>query len=134
MIVSLPVRFAHGDPAGIAYFPRLFELVDAAVEEWTAAAVGVARAEMHGPLRLGLPTVDFHATFAAPCRLGETPEIAVPHGEVGGASVVLTATATVSAAPPFAVPLKPMLRALETACPVAWPPAGRARTGGHTHP
>src|SRR3546814_2977606 len=88
MIVSLPVRFAHCDPAGIAYFPRLFELVDAAVEEWTAAAVGVARAEMHGPLRLGLPTVDLHATFAAPCRLGETLEIAVAHGEeIGRAHV-----------------------------------------------
>src|SRR3546814_13772262 len=81
----------------MSYFPRLFELVDAAVEEGTAAAVGVARAEMHGPLRLGLPTVDLHATFAAPCRLGETLEIAVAHGEVGGASVVLTATVTVAA-------------------------------------
>src|SRR3546814_7551053 len=122
MIVSLPVRVSHCDPAGIAYFPRLFELVDAAVEEWTAAAVGVARAEMHGPLRLGLPTVDLHATFAAPCRLGETLEIAVAHGEVGGASVVLTATVTVAAAPRFAVTLKQVLMDLDTPRPVAWPP------------
>src|SRR3546814_12264603 len=115
MIVSLPVRFAHGDPAGIAYFPRLFELVDAAVEEWTAAAVGVARAEMHGPLRPGLPTVDLHATFAAPCRLGETLEIAAAHSEVGGASVVLTAHVTVTAGTRFPVPPNAVLRTLETA-------------------
>src|SRR3546814_19131383 len=82
---------------------------------------------MHGPLRLGLPTVDLHATFAAPCRLGETLEIAVAHGEVGGASVVLTATVTVAAAPRFAVTLKQVLMDLDTARPVAWPPEWRAR-------
>src|SRR3546814_13657755 len=101
----------------MSYFPRLFELVDAAVEEGTAAAVGVARAEMHGPLRLGLPTVDPHATFAAPCRLGETLEIAVAHGDVGGASVVLTATVTVAAPPRFAGPLKQELLDLDNARP-----------------
>src|SRR3546814_14611686 len=100
----------------MSYFPRLFELVDAAVEEGTAAAVGVARAEMHGPLRLGLPTVDLHATFAAPCRLGETLEIAVAHGEVGGASVVLTATVTVAAAPRFAVTLRSAERRVGKEC------------------
>src|SRR3546814_20774177 len=82
---------------------------------------------MHGPLRLGLPTVDLHATFAAPCRLGETLEIAVAHGEVGGASVVLTATVTVAAAPRFAVTLKPALMDLDNARPVPRTPEWRAR-------
>ena len=126
MIVALPVRFAHCDPAGIAYFPRLFELVDAAVEEWTAAVL-VPRAQMHGPLRLGLPTVDLHATFTAPCRLGETVDIAVDHAEVGAASIVLTATATVAAAPRFAVTLKQVLMNLDTARPAPWPAELRAR-------
>src|SRR3546814_18891433 len=72
------------------------------------------------------PTL-FRSTFAAPCRLGETLEIAVAHGEVGGASVVLTATVTVAAAPRFAVTLKQVLMDLDTARPVAWPPEWRAR-------
>src|SRR3546814_17555111 len=88
---------------------------------------------MHGPLRLGLPTVDLHATFAAPCRLGETLEIAVAHGEVGGASVVRTATVTVAAAPRVAVTLKQVLMDLDTARPVAGSGERRVgKEGGHT--
>ena len=28
-----PLRFAHCDPAGIAYYPRYFEIVDAAAHD-----------------------------------------------------------------------------------------------------
>src|SRR3546814_11169755 len=82
---------------------------------------------MHGPLRLGLPTVDLHATFAAPCRLGETLEIAVANREVGGASVVPTATVTVPAAARFHVTLNQVRMDLDTARPLSWPPEWRAR-------
>src|SRR3546814_6091222 len=61
------------------------------------------------------------------CSSDLTLEIAVAHGEVGGASVVLTATVTVAAAPRFAVTLKQVLMDLDTARPVAWPPEWRAR-------
>ena len=120
------VRFAHCDPAGIAYFPRLFELVDAAVEEWTAQLL-VPRAELHGARRLGLPTVDLAARFAAPCRLGELLDIAVAHGAVGASSVVLTATATVAGAPRFTATLKQVLMNLDTARAAPWPAEWRAR-------
>lgn len=126
-VFSAPVRFAHCDPAGIAYFPRLFELVDAAVEEWTAAILGVTRAEMHGPLRLGLPTVDLSAQFAAPCRLGEVLDIAVAHGEVGTTSLALTATATAGGAARFTARLRQVLMNLDSARAEPWPAAWRAR-------
>lgn len=126
-VFETPVRFAHCDPAGIAYYPRLFELVDAAIEDWTAAVLGVARAEMHGPRRLGLPTVDLHADFTAPCRLGEMLAIAVDVGEVGNSSVALTATATAGAAPRFAVRLKQVLMNLDTLRAEPWPAQWRER-------
>lgn len=125
--VSLPVRFGHCDAAGIAYFPRLFELVDAAVEDWTAAVLGVTRAEMHGPLRRGMPTVDLRASFAAPCRLGEMLDIAVAVERAGTSSVDLAATATVGGAARFAMRLTQVLMDLDTARAVPWPAAWRAR-------
>ena len=68
---SLPLRFAHCDPAGIAYYPRYFELCDAAIEDWTAAVLGISRREMHVDRGLGLPTVTLTADFAMPSRLGD---------------------------------------------------------------
>ncbi len=126
-VFSAPVRFGHCDPAGIAYFPRLFELVDAAIEDWTAAAVGVGRAEMHGSMRLGLPTVDLNAGFTAPCRLGEVLDIDVEVSALGTTSIDLCAAATVGGVRRFTVRLKQVLMNLDTARPVPWPAAWRAR-------
>jgi len=126
-VFSTPIRFAHCDPAGIAYFPRLLELVDAAVEDWTAAKIGVSRANMHGPLRRGMPTVDLRAEFTAPCRLGETLDIAITHDELGTSSVALTATVTVAGAARFTAQLKQVLMDLDAVRAVAWPAEWRAR-------
>ena len=126
-VFTARVRFGHCDPAGIAYFPRLFELVDAAVEDWTAAVIGVDRAEMHGPLRLGLPTVDLHAGFTTPCRLGEQLDIEVALLALGTTSIDLDATASAGGARRFSVRLKQVLMNLDTARPTPWPEAWRAR-------
>ena len=126
-VFQAPVRFAHCDPAGIAYFPRLFELVDAAVEEWTAAVLGVTRAVMHGELRLGLPVVDLNADFVKPCRLGETLDIAVVAKAAGSSWVDLDAAASVAGEPRYAVRMRQVLMNLDTARAAPWPPAWRAR-------
>lgn len=126
-VFSAPVRFGHCDPAGIAYFPRLFELVDEAIEDWTADAIGVGRAEMHGPMRLGLPTVDLHAGFTVPCRLGELLDIDVEATALGTTSIDLCASASVAGARRFTVRLTQVLMNLDTARPVPWPEAWRAR-------
>ncbi len=87
---SLPLRFAHCDPAGIAYYPRYFELCDAAIEDWTAAVLGVTRHEMHFSHGLGLPTVTLTADFAIPSRLGDMLDFTVEVTRVGRSSVDLT--------------------------------------------
>ena len=126
-VFSAPVRFAHCDPAGIAYFPRLFELFDAAVEDWTAQVIGVSRAAMHGELRRGMPTVDLHASFSAPCRLGERLDIAVAIEGVGDSSIDLAGAASVAGSPRFAVRCKQVLMDLDTARAAPWPAAWRDR-------
>jgi 4-hydroxybenzoyl-CoA thioesterase len=91
-VAALPVRFQDCDPAGIAYFPRLLALVDAAIEDWTADALGTSRAEMHLEMGLGLPTVDLRTRFRAPARLGDVLELAVTVAALGRTSLTLAVT------------------------------------------
>ncbi len=127
---SLPVRFADCDPAGIAYYPRMLALVDAAIEDWTAAALGVTRAAMHMEQRLGLPTVDLHAAFAKPCRLGDMLDIAVTAGVVGTSSIALTVRAGVAGEARYTVELKQVLMNIDTGRATPWPAAWRERLAG----
>ena len=71
---SQRVRFQHCDPAGIVFFPRYFEMVNATVEEWFAERLGMPFAEMHGPTQGGVPTASIRADFRAPSRLGDLLE------------------------------------------------------------
>lgn len=125
--MRLPVRFRDCDPAGIAYFPALLALADAAVEDWTPAATGWTRAEMHGRLRRGLPTADLRVTFAAPCRLGETLDFSVTPTALGRTSVTLAVAARCGCAPRFAATLAQVLIDLDSGRPMPWPSEARAR-------
>ena len=128
--VSLPVRFADCDPAGIAYYPRMLALVDAAIEDWTAAAIGVTRAAMHMEQRLGLPTVDLHAVFAKPCRLGDVLDIGVTTGMLGNSSIALTVRADVAGEARYTGELKQVLMNIDTGRATPWPAAWRERLAG----
>jgi 4-hydroxybenzoyl-CoA thioesterase len=125
-----PVRFAHCDPAGIAYYPRYFELCDAAIEDWCADVLRVPRRVMHLDLGLGMPTVDLKAGFTAPSRLGDLLDIAIAHGEVGRSSLMLTATVTCGGEARFTVTFKQVLMHLAEARSVPWPDDWRERLGG----
>lgn len=123
----LPIRFRDCDPAGIAYFPALLALADAAVEDWTPAATGWTRADMHGRLRLGLPTADLRVAFTAPCRLGEELDFSVAPTALGRSSVTLAVEARHDGAPRFAATLAQVLIDLDSGRPVPWPADVRAR-------
>ena len=64
------VRFAHVDAAGIVFYPRYFEMVNATVEAYFAQ-LGVDFATIHIARRLGVPTVRVEIDFTAPSRLGD---------------------------------------------------------------
>ena len=88
------VRFQHCDPAGIVFFPRYFEMVNATVEEWFAARLGLSFAEIHGPLRAGVPTAALRADFAAPSRLGDLLDWTLTALRLGRSSCELHLRAT----------------------------------------
>jgi 4-hydroxybenzoyl-CoA thioesterase len=120
--VTLPVRFADCDPAGIAYFPRLLALVDAAVEDWTDEALGCSRSTLHLKKRLGLPTVQLETEFRAPARLGDQLSFLVRVERVGTTSLTLLVDCSALSAR-----LVQVLTDLQTMRSCPWPAAWHNR-------
>lgn len=65
------VMFEHCDPAGIVFYPRYFEMINATVEDWFDEEVGVPFAVMHGPRRIAIPAARIAVRFLRPSRLGD---------------------------------------------------------------
>ncbi|SLN63611.1 acyl-CoA thioesterase YbgC [Roseivivax jejudonensis] len=80
------VMFQHCDPAGIVFYPRYFEMINAVVETFFDRAVGWSFAQMHSVERVGVPmgriAVDFHAAS----RLGDVLDWTLEVTRLGGAS------------------------------------------------
>lgn len=84
---SRKILFQHCDPAGIVFYPRYFELLNAVVEEWFEDALGVSFAELHGPRNAGIPTVKLDSEFKGASRLGEVLSVRYGIASLGGASL-----------------------------------------------
>jgi 4-hydroxybenzoyl-CoA thioesterase len=125
--MQTPLRFAHCDPAGIAYYPRYFEIVDAAVEDWTEVALGVSRAAMHRDMALGTPAVSLEASFAAISRHGDLLDVALDVQAIGRTSLILDATVTSGGELRFTAKLKIVLMDLKTMRATPWPGDWRVR-------
>jgi 4-hydroxybenzoyl-CoA thioesterase len=80
-----PVRFAHVDAAGIVFYPRFFEMLNAAVEDWFAA-LGRDFRSLHLEDRIGTPTVRIECDFLAPAMLGDELAITLTPVKVGTSS------------------------------------------------
>jgi 4-hydroxybenzoyl-CoA thioesterase len=80
------VRFAHVDPAGIVFFPRYFEMLSAAAEDWFAQSLGLDFATMHLEQQCGVPSVRIDTEFHKPSRLGDELTITVQPLRVGNSS------------------------------------------------
>lgn len=119
------VRFADCDPAGIAYYPRLLELVDAAIEDWTPYATGVSRRAMHQQHRLGLPTAKLATDFTRPVLQDDALDLAVGLGDIGVTSIKLTVDARCNGEPRFLARLTQVLIALDSGKPTPWPDGWR---------
>lgn len=132
--VDLPVRFGDCDFAGIAYYPRLLALVDAAIEDWTRAVIGLDRLTMHAEHRLGLPTIDLSTQFVRACRLGETLTFTVRVLALGETSVTLDVVASPGDEPRFNARLVQVLMDIDRRTKVRWPDDWRARIAAVLEP
>lgn len=64
------IRFGHCDPAGIAYFPAYFTLLDGVVEDF-CAALGFSWPELLRQRDVSTPTAHIACDFARPSRHGD---------------------------------------------------------------
>ena len=124
---ATPLPFSHCDPAGIAYYPKLFELLDVAIEVWTAEVIGVPRHVMHRDLRRGMPTVTLAARFAAVCYHGDALDIALDVTKVGGSSVDFTIDVACAGEARLTVDYRQVLVDQNTRRAVRWPEDWRTR-------
>lgn len=83
---STKVRFAHVDGASIVFYPRYFEMLNGAVEDWFAQALGADFHAMHVERDIGVPTVQISAEFLAPSTLGEDLTIIITPERIGRSS------------------------------------------------
>lgn len=85
-----PIRFSHCDPGGIVHFPRFFDMINAAVEDWFAVALGLPFDTMHMVRRYGFPIVHTQCEFLRPCRIGERLVLELSVARIGRASLDLS--------------------------------------------
>jgi 4-hydroxybenzoyl-CoA thioesterase len=71
------VCFAHCDPAGIVFYPRLFEIVHDAKEEFFGTVLGQPFRELFRSLNRGLPMVRLETDMLAPARHGDVLDSAI---------------------------------------------------------
>ena len=88
-VTQLDVRFGDVDPAGIAYYPRIFEFVHEATEALWDVHVGRRYYYLVAEERLGFPLVRSEVEFKHPLRFGDRPVVRITAFKVGTSSVGL---------------------------------------------
>ena len=81
------VRFAHCDPAGIVFYPRFFELMQEATEDFFRYAIGMPFEDLVNRDGIVMPIVSLDVGWHAPSRLADVLEIDVAVARLGGASI-----------------------------------------------
>lgn len=132
--IHQPIRFSHCDPAGVLYFPHVFDFVNAAMEDWFAQRLGLPFHVMHLEQRRGNPVVRTHCEFVTPCRFGETLALDLEPALVGHSSIETRLAGTVAGAPRFRVRHKTAMMSMETMRAIALPDELRSRAEKESPP
>lgn len=129
------VRFGDVDAAGIVFYPRYFEMLNAAVEDWFAS-MGHDFRTLHLSARIGVPTVRIECEFTAPSQLGEELEIEVVPVRLGRSSCEVRYLVTGGGQPRMKASSVLVCMNLETRKAASWPVelAERIRAGLETSP
>jgi len=88
-ITQQQVRFGHVDPAGIVYFPRIYDYFHEAFEELWHVHVGAKYYEMLLRDHMGFPLVHSEVDFQGPLRFGDRPLVRVTCFKLGETSLGL---------------------------------------------
>lgn len=86
---TYPLRFGQCDPAGIAFFPRLVEMVSWVVEDWFGEALDDSFRDMHVARRHGIPAASISVDFVGPAQLGDAVAFSLVVEAIGRTSIRL---------------------------------------------
>ena len=90
-IVSRRIQWGECDPAGIVFYPRYFEMFDAATTAMFSAATGFTKYQMFEHFKFaGYPMVDTRARFLIPTRFGDDVTIETTMTEAKRSSFNIT--------------------------------------------
>ncbi|MEJ2408974.1 MAG: thioesterase family protein [Novosphingobium sp.] len=121
------VRFAHVDGAGIVFYPRYFEMLNGAVEDWFARALGADFRNMHQERGIGVPTVQLEAEFLSPGMLGDDLTVRITPRRVGRSSCTYDAVFTANGRDRLKASATLVCMNLTTMKAVPWPDDIRMR-------
>ena len=85
----IQVRFGHVDPAGIAYFPRIFDYVHDVFEELWEEHVGIRYYHLLLEQKVGFPLVHSDVDFKRPLQFGDRMVVSVTCFKLGHSSLGL---------------------------------------------
>jgi 4-hydroxybenzoyl-CoA thioesterase len=120
------VRFSHTDPSATVYFPRFFEFVQAAAEDWFTIGLGIPFAGMIRERGMGQPTAHLECDFAAPSFLGDVLEISVYLVNIGRTSFELNFVGEAGGEPRFTARSVQVMVSLKDGRPIPLPDDIRA--------
>lgn len=83
------VRFGHVDPAGIVYFPHIFDYLHNVFEEVWEKHVGTRYYHLLLEEKMGFPLVNSEVSFDHPLRFGDRPRVLVTCFRLGRSSLGL---------------------------------------------
>ena len=86
---QLQVRFGDVDPAGIVYFPKIYDYIHEAFEDLWEVHVGARYYQLLLEDRVGFPLVSSQVDFKRPLRFGDRPIVRVTCTKLGRSSIGL---------------------------------------------
>ncbi|MEM7308303.1 MAG: thioesterase family protein [Planctomycetota bacterium] len=88
-ITQLKVRFGDVDPAGIVYYPKIYDYIHEAFEELWDEHVGARYYHLLLERKVGFPLVHSEVDFRNPLRFGDRPLVHVTCTRLGDSSISL---------------------------------------------
>lgn len=79
---DMDVHFQHCDAAGIVFYPRYFEMISEAIEEWFKQEIGVDYFDLHIKRKNAIPMAHMELDFLKPSYLNETLTFAIGVREI----------------------------------------------------
>ena len=128
------IRFAHCDPAGILYFPHVFDFVNAAVEDWFETGLGMPFDAFHMEHGYGNPVVTTQCEFLRACRFGEQLTLELAPVRIGHSSIELRIAVKVGNEERMRLRHRTAMISMDSFRPMEIPEALRARAMAYLAP